>query len=58
MRGVHDAQSSASLYTGVKLNLRDKVLGEVEKNSFSALPVKEGHSGLMAAKKCVPTWGR
>ena len=28
------------LYTGAKLNLGDRVLGEVEKNSFIALPGK------------------
>ena len=40
----------------VKLNLRDRVWGEVEKNSFTALPGKEGHRGLMLSKLCVPTW--
>ena len=40
-------------YIGVKLNLRDRVLGEVEKNSFSALPVKRGHSGLTPSKNHV-----
>ena len=33
------------LCTGAELNLR--VLGEVEENSFIALPGKEGHSGLL-----------
>ena len=31
--------------------------GEVEKNSFIALPGKGGHSGLMPSKLCVPTQG-
>ena len=35
-----------------KLNLGDRVLGEVEKNSFCALPGKEGHSGLTSSKLC------
>ena len=50
-----DAESSAtSLYTGAKSNLRDRVLGEVEKNSFTALPGKGGHSGLMPSKPVSP----
>jgi len=37
-------------------------LGEAGKNSFSALPGKLGHRGLMSSKLCVPTqvgvgWG-
>ena len=43
------------LCTGAQLNLGDKVLGEVEKNSFTALPGKGRHSGLMPQKLCVPT---
>ena len=39
-----DAESSASLCTSAKSNLRDRVLGEVEKNRFIALPVEGGHS--------------
>ena len=35
-----------------KLNLGDRVLGEVEKNRFFALPGKEGHSGLTSSKLC------
>ena len=35
------------LYTGAELNLRDRVLGEVEKDSFIALPGKGGHRGLL-----------
>ena len=47
-----DAESSASLCTSAKSNLRDRVLGEVEKNSFIALPGKGGHSGLIPWKLC------
>ena len=35
-----------------ELILRDRVLGEVEKNSFIALPGKGGHSGLVPSKLC------
>ena len=44
------------LCNNAESNLRDRVLGEVEKNSFIALPGKGGHSGLMPSKLCVPTW--
>ena len=37
-----------------KLNLRDRVLGEVQKNSFIALSGKGGRRGLMPSKLCVP----
>ena len=33
-------------------------LGEVEKNSFIALPGKGGHSRLVPSKLCVPGTGR
>ena len=33
-----------------KLNLEDRVLGEVEKNSVIALPGEGGCSGLMPSK--------
>ena len=45
------------LYTGAELNLGDKVLGEVEKNSFIALPGKVGHSGLLPQKTTYPNPG-
>ena len=45
-------------YICVKSNLRDRVLGRVEKDSFVAMPGKGGHSRLMPSKPCVPTWGR
>ena len=45
-----DAESSASLYTGADSNLGDRVLGEVEKDSFITLPGKGGHSGLLPRK--------
>ena len=35
-----DAESSATLYPGAKSNLRDRVLCEVKKSSFIALPGK------------------
>ena len=38
------------LCTSPKSNLRDRVFGEVEKNSFIALPGKGGHSRLMPHK--------
>ena len=40
--GVAKAQP---LYLGAKLNLGDRVWGEVEKNSFIALPGKGGTMG-------------
>ena len=46
------------LCTGAESNLRDRVLGEVEKNSFIALPGKEGDSGLLASKTVCPNLGR
>ena len=38
------------LCTSPKSNLRDRVFGEVEKNSFIALPGKGGHSRLVPLK--------
>ena len=35
------------LCTGAESNLRDRVLGEVEKNSFIALPGRGGQSRLV-----------
>ena len=46
-----------ALCTGAELNLGHRVLDEVEKNSFIALPGKGGHRWLMCSKLCVPTWG-
>ena len=37
-----------------ELNLEDRILGEVEKNSFITLPGKGGHSGLMTSKTACP----
>ena len=42
------------LCTSAESNLTDRVLGEVEKNSFIALPGKGGHSGLMPSKTVCP----
>ena len=55
---VAKAESSASLYTGAESNLRDRALGEVEKNSFIVLPGKGGHSGLLPSKTMCPKPGR
>ena len=58
--GTEEAAEIQPLYTGTELNLRDRVLGKVEKNSFIALSGKGDHSGLMPSKLCVPTpgvWG-
>ena len=50
-----DAKNLASvLYTSAKPNLRDRVLSEVEKNSFIALPGSGGHSGLVPSKIVCP----
>ena len=46
-------ESSASLYTGVELNPRDRILGEVEKDSFIALPGKGRHGGFCFVKLCL-----
>ena len=44
------------LYTPVqKSNLGDRVLGEVEKDSFVTLPGKGGHIGFCLRKLCVLT---
>ena len=53
-----DAESSTSLYTSAKSNLRDRVLGEVEKDSFITLPGKGGHSGLLPQKIMCPNLER
>ena len=45
---------SQPLCTSVELNLRDRVLGRVEKNSFIGLPGKEGHSGLLPSQSPNP----
>ena len=42
------------MYTGAKLNFGHIVLGEVEMDSFIALPGKDGHSRLLPSKLCVP----
>ena len=45
MRAFVDAKAWP-LCTAAKVNLRERVLGEVAKKSFIALPVKGAHSGL------------
>ena len=47
-------ESSASLYTSAKSNLKDRVLGEVEKDSFITLPGKGGCSRLLTWKTMCP----
>ena len=41
------------LWTSAESNLGDRVLGEVENNSFIALPGKGGRSGLLPPKNCM-----
>ena len=55
---LSDEESLASLYVSAKSNLRDRVLGEVEKDGFIVLPGKEGHSRFKPSKPNVPTTGR
>ena len=50
-------ESSASLYTGAESNLRDRGLGEVEKDSFITLLGKGGYSGLLPSKTMCPNQG-
>ena len=45
------------LYTGTESTLGDRVLGEVQKNSFIALPGKGGHSGLLHSEGMCPNPG-
>ena len=45
------------LCTSAKLNLGDRVLGEVEENSFIALPGKGRHSRLLPQKTMRPYMG-
>ena len=49
---------SQPLYTGAEKNLGHRVLGEVEKNSFIALPGRGGHSWLLPLKTTCPNPGR
>ena len=48
---------SHPVYTGAKSNIRDRVLGEVEKNSYIAFPGKGGHSRLLPSKTMCPNLG-
>ena len=45
------------LCTSAESNLRDRVLGEVEKNGFVALPGKGGQGGLLPSKTMCPNLG-
>ena len=47
-------KNSASLCTGVKLNHKDRLLDEVEKDCFITLPGKGGHSRLLPHKSMHP----
>jgi len=44
--------------TSAELHLGDRVLDEVEKDSFIVLPGEGGHRGIMPLNPCLPTWGR
>ena len=54
---TNDAESSASLYTSNKSNLRDKVLGEIEKDSCIALPGNGRQSRHLSSKAMCPNLG-
>ena len=41
------------LFAGAELNLRGRILDEIEKNSFITFPGKWGHNRLMHLKLCV-----
>ena len=43
--------------TGAEPNLRDRVLDEIEKKNFIALPDKGGHSRLLPSKTMCPNPG-
>ena len=43
------------LFAGAELNLRDRVLDEIEKNNFITFPGKWAHNRLMHLKVCVQT---
>ena len=45
------------LCTGAESDLGDRVLGDVEKNSFIPLPGKGGHSRLLPSKTTCPKPG-
>ena len=52
------ALASACLYANSESNLGDRVLDEVEKDSFIALPGKGEYSRFMPPKPHIPTWIR
>ena len=55
---IHVMLKSQPLCTRARSNLRDRVLSEVEKNSFIALPGKGGQDGLMPLENRVFQSGR
>ena len=55
---IFDVERSASLYTSAKSNLRDKVLGEIERIASLLCQAKgDTVECVMPSKPCVPTWG-
>ena len=56
--GMFLGRQNPAVHTGAGLHFWDWVLGEVERNSFIALPGKRGHSRLMPSNLYVSTWGR
>lgn len=50
-----DVATTWPLHTGAELNRGNRVWGEVEKNSFVALPGPGSHSRLVLSKLC-PSW--
>ena len=50
--GVPVLPKSWALFSGAKLKHRDRVLGEVERVAFIALPGKRGHSRLAPSRLC------
>ena len=45
------------LYPSAKSNLRDRVLGGIEKGSFITLPDEGGHTGILPLKTMCPNLG-
>lgn len=60
LNGIIGTMPKAQLLCTMVLDpISETILGEVEKDSFAALPVKGGHTaGSMPSKPCVLTWGR
>ena len=56
MAGETAAENAACVHWR-QITSQSRVLGEVEKNSFSALPGKGGHSGPLPSKTVCPNLG-